>query len=69
MTQEQVAEVLGVTRPAVSARLSGGTKWSIGEVAALAEFFGMTVADFVEPGARLGLVVNQFEGGARSLSG
>lgn len=62
VTQEEVADVLGVTRPAISARLAGVTTWKVGEVAALARHFGLSVADFVEPGARLGLVVNHEAG-------
>lgn len=49
MTQAQLAAALGVTQPAVSARLRGRTRWSVDDLDKLSELFGMRVADLVEP--------------------
>ena len=56
-SQERVAEVLGVTRPAVTARLAGRTRWTVSEVEVLADHYGIEPAAFFDM-SRLGLLVN-----------
>lgn len=46
-THEDVAAVLGLTRPAVSARLNGRTAWSLDDVDKLAGHYGVTPATFL----------------------
>lgn len=56
-SQADIARVLGITRPAVTARLSGRTRWTVAEVEALADHYGVEVAAFFDL-SRLGLLVD-----------
>lgn len=56
-SQEDIARVLGITRPAVTARLSGRTRWTVAEVEALANHYGVEVSAFFDL-SRLGLLVD-----------
>lgn len=47
-TQSQLANCLGVTRPAVSRRLTGQTEFSAGELIETARFLGVPVSTFFE---------------------
>lgn len=47
--QQEVAARLGLTQPAVSARMAGRTPFRAGELAQLAELLGVPVARFYEP--------------------
>jgi transcriptional regulator with XRE-family HTH domain len=47
--QSDLARALGLTQTSVSARLNGRTRWSVDDLDKLAEHFGVTVADLVNP--------------------
>lgn len=46
-TQRQLAEVLGISQTQVSRRLLGEISFNVDELALVATFLGMTVADLV----------------------
>lgn len=51
---DDLAAALGVSRPAVSARLNGRTAWSLDDLDKLAQHYGVTPATFLaEPAAVL----------------
>ena len=56
-SQEDVARVLGLTRPAVTARLNARTRWTVSELELLGAHYGVEPAAFLDLG-RLGLLVN-----------
>ena len=45
LTQQRAAESLGMSRPALNARLNGHARWSADELPAVALLLGVTVAD------------------------
>ncbi len=45
VTRAQLGELLGVPGQSVSARLRGKVRWTAGDLAVAAEFFGVEVAD------------------------
>lgn len=47
-SHEDVAGVVGLTRPAVSARLNGRTPWSLGDVDKLAAHYGVSASTFLD---------------------
>lgn len=51
ISQMRLAEALGMSQPAVSARLRGVTPFDINELAAIAEFFNMPVTGLLPEGA------------------
>lgn len=51
ISQMRLAEALGMSQPAISARLRGATPFDINELTAIAEFFGMPVAGLLPEGA------------------
>jgi antitoxin component HigA of HigAB toxin-antitoxin module len=55
--QDDVARVLGLTRPAVTARLAGRTRWTVIELELLGAHYGVEPAAFLDL-SRLGLLVN-----------
>lgn len=46
-THEQLAVALGLSRPAVSQRLSGRNPWTLRDLEALSSFYSITVEDLV----------------------
>lgn len=48
-THEQVAAVLGFTRPALSARLNGRTAWSLNDIDRLAAHYGIPPGQLLAP--------------------
>ena len=50
-TQADLAEVLGVSQPQAGARLRGEVAWSVDEIAAVARWLGVPVADLVRDAA------------------
>lgn len=46
-SHDDLAAALGVTRPAVSARLNGRTPWSLGDLDRLADHYGVGVDYFL----------------------
>lgn len=54
VTQMQLRDVLGVSQPAISARLHGQVPFDANEIAALAEHFGVTPGDLFGAGAGSG---------------
>lgn len=55
--QEDVAKVLGLPRSSVAARLRGRSRWTVGEVEALANYWQLDMAVFFDLG-KLGLLGN-----------
>jgi hypothetical protein len=47
--QHDLAAVLGVVRPAVTARLNNRSPWALDDLDALAAYFGVTPATFLVP--------------------
>lgn len=52
MTQEQLADALGVTRPAVTQWESGWSLPKIGTLKQMAEIFGVNVGEVIDAGAQ-----------------
>lgn len=48
MTQQQLADALGISRASVSGRYTGRTSWTIVEMAQVARLFGMEPADLMK---------------------
>lgn len=48
-TRQDIAQVLGITPSAVTARFKGRTRWSVDDLDRLSEHFGVSVARIVEP--------------------
>lgn len=48
-TQADLAKVIGVSQVSVSGRLNGRVRWSVDDLDALAAYYGIKVADLVEP--------------------
>ena len=48
-TQVDLAEVLGISQPNLSARLQGKTAFVIHDLAVIAGYFGVTLADLLGP--------------------
>ncbi|AWB82922.1 XRE family transcriptional regulator [Corynebacterium yudongzhengii] len=46
-TRKELGEVLGVTGASVSNKVYGNSKWSVEELFATADFFGLEVADLL----------------------
>lgn len=46
-TQTEVGHRLGLSQPAVSARLTGRTRWTLAEIVELARLLGMTVDELI----------------------
>ncbi|QDZ16712.1 helix-turn-helix transcriptional regulator [Humibacter ginsenosidimutans] len=49
MTQAQMGDVLGLEQSALGRKLRGKRGWSLDEVAAAAEFFGVAFAELCTP--------------------
>ncbi len=47
MSQTQIAERLGISQPAVSARLLGRTPFDVNELVAIAEVLGVPVSTLI----------------------
>lgn len=45
--QVDVAEVVGITRGSLSQRLLGNSGWRVNDLAPVAEYFGLTVAELL----------------------
>ncbi|MFF8281072.1 helix-turn-helix domain-containing protein [Streptomyces lateritius] len=45
--QVDVAEVVGITRGSLSQRLLGNSGWRVNDLPAVADFFGLTVAELL----------------------
>lgn len=48
MTQAAVARRLGLSRPSVSDRFRGRTRWTTAELPVVAQMLGMSVSDLLE---------------------
>lgn len=45
--QRELAEVLGISQPQVSARLRGDVAWSVDDLATIAQWLGISPADLI----------------------
>lgn len=45
--QVDVAEVVGITRASLSQRLLGNSNWKLNDLPAVAQYFGLTVAELL----------------------
>lgn len=71
-TQRQLAERLGVSQQAVSARLTGRTPWDVNDLDGIAAAFGVTAVDLLTgavagPGTRPAAVGQTHEGPHRNI--
>lgn len=50
-TQRDLSELLGISQPQISARMNGDIAWDVTELAAIAQWLGVPVADLVKDAA------------------
>ena len=60
-SHDDVAQALGITRPAVSARMNGRTAWQLGDLDLLAQHYGVPADTFLRP--QPADVLDQLRGG------
>lgn len=70
-THAELAEGLGMSRPAVSQKLAGRIRWTLHDLEALARFYDTDPADFLSGDllARLGVVVGKPRARTLAVSG
>ena len=49
ITQGDLAELLGVSRPTLSSRMNGRVPWTVDELEALANYFDMPITALIAP--------------------
>lgn len=51
VSQNDIAEMLGVSQPALSRRMTGDVDFRVAELVAIADYLGVTVDQLLEPAA------------------